>query len=80
MKKICYNWSISLLIGLFSLFILSSVGFILGLTINPIYTIISVVLSVFTLWYLTVKTDKFSNKDFIAQLIILFDLLSLFNT
>jgi len=78
MKKICYNWSISLLIGLFSLFILSSVGFILGLTINPIYTIISVVLSVFTLWYLTVKTDKFSNKDFIAQLIILFDLILVF--
>jgi len=78
MKKICYNWSISLLIGLFSLFILSSVGFILGLTISPIYPIISVVLGIFTLWYLTVKTDKFSNKNFIAQLIILFDLILIF--
>ncbi len=78
MKKICYNWSISLLIGLFSLFILSSVGFILGLTITPIYPIISIVLSVFTLWYLTVKTNKFSNKNFIAQLIILFDLILIF--
>lgn len=80
MKKNCYNWSISLLIGLFSLFILSSVGFILGLTINPIYPIISVVLSIFTLWYLTVKTDKFSSKNFIAQLIILFDLILIFGT
>ena len=78
MKKICYNWSISLLIGLFSLFILSSVGFILDLAINPIYPIISAVLSVFTLWYLIVKTDKFSNKNFIAQLIILFDLILIF--
>ncbi len=78
MKKICYNWSISLLIGLFSLFILSSVGFILGLTISPIYPIISIFLSIFTLWYLTVKIDNVSNKNFIAQFIVLFDLILIF--
>lgn len=78
MKKICYNWSISLLIGLFSLFILSSVGFIFGLTINPIYPFLSVILSIFTLWFLSVKIDKFSNKNFIAQCIILFDLILIF--
>lgn len=78
MKKICYNWSISLLIGLFSLFIFSSVGFILGLTINSAYPLLSVVLSIFTLWYLTIKKDNFSNKNFIAQLILLFDLILIF--
>ena len=78
MKKICYNWSISLLIGLFSLFFLSSIGFLFGLTVNPIYPVISTALSVFTLWFLTVKTDKFSSKNFFAQLIVLFDLILIF--
>ncbi len=79
MKKICYNWSISLLIGLFSLFLLSSVGFILGLSINPIYPIISSITTIFILWYLTVKCDKFSNKNFLAQIIVLFDLILIFS-
>ena len=78
MKKICYNWSISLLIGLFSLFFLNSIGFLFGLTVNPIYPVISTALSVFTLWFLTVKTDKFSSKNFFAQLIVLFDLILIF--
>lgn len=79
MKKICYNWSLSLLLGLFSLFIISSVGFILGLTINPLYLVISVILGVFTLWYLTVKKDNNTSKNFIAQFIVLFDLILIFS-
>lgn len=78
MKTIFYNWSISLLIGLFSLFILSSVGFVFGLTINPIYPLIATVISILTLWFYTVKINKFSNKNFIAQVVVLFDLILIF--
>lgn len=78
MKNICYNWSFSLLIGLFALFILINWNFIFGLTVSPIYPVISMLLTCYTLWRFTVKKDKKSTKSFIAQLVVLFDLILIF--
>ena len=66
-KKYFLNLSIFILIFLFSIFALSNFGFILNLSINPFYILISFVFSVFYLF----KTEKFISKFLVVLFLFL---------
>ena len=66
-KKYFLNLSIFILIFLFSIFALSNFGFILNLSINPFYVLISFVFSVFYLF----KTEKFISKFLVVLFLFL---------
>lgn len=72
MKNICLNWTISLLTGLFVLFMLTIIGFIFHIQINFLYLPISVIVFFIVFFY---KTECL--KSALAQLIILFDFIIL---
>lgn len=79
MKKICLNWTISILSGIFMLFLLSVCGFIFNSSINDLYLPISVWVSIGLLGFLTFNDNKKGFiKSFLAQIIVLFDLILLF--
>lgn len=74
MKKICLNWTISLLSGIFVLFLLSVFGFICKLPINCFYLPIAICISIGLIIYFTLKDfDKNQIKLILSQLIILLD-------
>ena len=79
MKNICLNWTISILTGLFSLFLLTTTGFIFKISINYFYFFFAIIISVFSLIFLEKKTNKQNTvKSIFAQVIVLFDLILLF--
>lgn len=79
MKKICLNWTISILSGIFVLFLLSVFGFIFNLSINSLYFPISLGFSVGLLGFLTFNDNKKGFvKSFLAQIIVLIDLILIF--
>lgn len=73
MQKVFLNWTISLLTGLFLLFIFTIVGFVLNISINGFYFWTSVVITIGLIIYLTFKDNNFSFKNIFAQLIVLFN-------
>ena len=79
MKKMCLNWTISILTGFFVLFLLSVFEFIFHSSINPLNLPISVIISVGLIGFFTLKDNKKEFlKSFFAQIIVLFDLILLF--
>ncbi len=79
MKNICLNWTISVLTALFSLFLITTVGFIFHISINPFYPVFALLVFMILLAKLTIK-DKKKNaiKSILAQYVFLFDFLILF--
>lgn len=66
LDKISLNIALSLLVGIFSLFMLTSLGFILGLSINLSYTLLAIMAMV----YLPAKIDSFTYQERLISLII----------
>ncbi len=77
MKNITLDISFSLLVWLFSLFLLSSLGFIFNLQITPIYTIISTIFATTILVY-RLKDHNISNKMIALILLFLSTILFIF--
>lgn len=66
MKKYCLDISFSILIFLFSIFALTNIGFLLNLSINPLYVFISLILALFYLY----KSKNFIKKSLIFFIIL----------
>lgn len=66
LDKISLNIALSLLVGVFSIFMLTSLGFILGLSVNLSYTLLAIVAMV----YLPAKIDSFTYQERLISLII----------
>ena len=66
LDKISLNIALSLLVGVFSIFMLTSLGFILGLSINLSYTLLAIVAMV----YLPAKIDSFTYQERLVSFII----------
>lgn len=66
LDKISLNIALSLLMVVFSLFMLTSLGFILGLSINLSYMVLAIVAMV----YLPSKIDSFTYQERVISLII----------
>ena len=79
MKNICLNWTISLLTGLFSLFLITTIGFIFHISINSYYSAFALLIFMIVLAKLIIKDNpKNIIKSILAQYIVLFDLLLFF--
>jgi len=78
MKNICLNWTISIMTSLFVLFIITTSGFIFGLSINFSYFLISLITFMFLIAYFRIKDNKSGAlRSILAQYIIFFDILIL---
>ena len=66
-QQLSLNITLSLLIGIFTLYILSAIGFIFGLSINLSYILIAVVCAI----YAPVKLCNYKPKETISSLIII---------
>ena len=75
MKDICLNWTISILTGLFSLFLMTETCFIFKLHVNAFCLPVAVIISV----YIIICGAK-TLKSAFAQLIILLDFILLTGT
>ncbi len=67
-----FSITFSLLVCLFSMFLLSSCGYIFHLTINVFYFPLSIIISQFVLYYLLKKKYKLTTKTFIINSLIFF--------
>lgn len=75
MKNVCFNISISLLLGLFVIFLMSALGFLFNLSITPVYTILGIIFAIFSLVYFTICINKLDKKILLAEGIFLFNFL-----
>lgn len=66
-QQLSLNITLSLLIGIFTLYILSAIGFIFGLSINLSYILVAVVCAI----YAPVKLCNYKPKETIISLIII---------
>lgn len=74
MKNICLNWSISILSGLFLLFMLTILGFIFKVPIIGIYLPLACLATIFLIIYFTIKDNvKNLTRSLLAQFLILGD-------
>lgn len=71
MQKYFYNTFLSCLIGLFTLFLVSSLGFIFNFSINPSYFYISILVSILILVIKSKTYDEFIKQFFIIFIIFI---------